>query len=164
MTRRLILMRHAKSAWDTEASTDHARPLNKRGRGDAPRIADELVRRGWIPELCWSSDAQRTRQTWELMEPQFEADIPATFVDVLYLAGLGALQGEADEWPSSAGTILSLGHNPGWSEAASRLTGVALGMTTANAAMLEGEGATWSEAIVRPWRLAGLLRPRELGD
>jgi phosphohistidine phosphatase len=159
---RLILMRHAKSAWDTDVSTDHARPLNKRGRRDAPRIAAELCRRGWIPDLCWSSDAQRTQETWQLMEPEFERDIPSTFVDVLYLAGLGELQAEADEWPSAAATVLTLGHNPGWSEAASRLTGVALGMTTANAALLECEADTWGDAIAGRWRLAGLVRPREL--
>ena len=39
MTRRLIVMRHAKSSWDSDAHNDHARPLNKRGRRDAPAIA-----------------------------------------------------------------------------------------------------------------------------
>ena len=162
MQRRLILMRHAKSAWDTDAPTDHARPLNARGRRDAPRIGEELARRGWVPELCWSSDSARTRETWARMAPEFEDDVAAEFTDALYLAGLGALQGESRAWPDAVLTGLCLGHTPGWSEAASRLTGVALGMTTANAAMLEGAGRTWAEAMTRPWRLAGLLRPKEL--
>ena len=38
MQRRLIVMRHAKSSWNSAAQTDHERPLNERGRGDAPRV------------------------------------------------------------------------------------------------------------------------------
>jgi broad specificity phosphatase PhoE len=36
--RRLMIMRHAKSAWKAHVLTDHARPLNKRGRRDALRV------------------------------------------------------------------------------------------------------------------------------
>ena len=46
MTRRLIVMRHAKSSWKSGAATDHERPLNKRGRRDAPRVAQRLEELG----------------------------------------------------------------------------------------------------------------------
>ena len=42
MMKKLILMRHAKSAWNTDAPSDHARPLNERGRKSAPLIAKKL--------------------------------------------------------------------------------------------------------------------------
>ena len=42
MRTRLIVMRHAKSSWSDASLDDHDRPLNKRGRRDAPRIAQEL--------------------------------------------------------------------------------------------------------------------------
>ncbi len=72
MQRRIIVMRHAKSSWKSDAPDDHSRPLNRRGRRDAPRVAQELARRGWVPERVFSSDARRTRQTWEIMAPYFE--------------------------------------------------------------------------------------------
>ena len=53
MGKRIIIMRHAKSSWTSGASTDHLRPLNKRGRRDAPRIGARLQ------ELRVDRDAQR---------------------------------------------------------------------------------------------------------
>ena len=51
MVRRLIVMRHAKSSWKDPNLDDHERPLNKRGRRDAPMVADAIFERGWIPDL-----------------------------------------------------------------------------------------------------------------
>ena len=160
--RRLILMRHAKSSWDSGAATDHARPLNKRGRRDAPRIALELSSLGWIPDCVISSDSQRTRETWAGMSAIFEDDIDVRFEPALYHAGLGELQEDAASWPDSATTVLVLGHNPGWERALGTLAGQWCGMTTANAAMLQGSGDRWADALERPWTMEGLLRPREL--
>ncbi len=69
MTMRLIIMRHAKSDWNSGAASDHARPLNKRGRRDAPRVANRLGELGWQPDYVISSDSRRTRETLELMLP-----------------------------------------------------------------------------------------------
>ncbi|MBK6580418.1 MAG: histidine phosphatase family protein [Sandaracinaceae bacterium] len=61
--RRLLLTRHAKSDWSTEAPDDHARPLNKRGRRDAPRVGALVQSLGWRPELVLCSSAQRALET-----------------------------------------------------------------------------------------------------
>lgn len=127
-------------------------------------MAAELARLGWVPDAAWSSDSERTRETWKRMAEAWDEDVPVTFDESLYLAGLGDIQGAALAWPESAGTVLVLGHNPGWEEAASRLGGVDLVMTTANAALLEGSGTTWSDALERPWTLHALLRPKDLGQ
>jgi len=162
MQRRLIVMRHAKSSWDSGASGDHARPLNPRGRRDAPRVARHLAELGWTPDRVWSSTSQRTTETWELMAPELREGLQVTFDRRLYLAGLGTLQEVASEWPEDARTLLVLGHNPGWEDAASQLSGSPISMTTANAVLLEGEGSTWAEALERSWTLHQQLRPREL--
>ncbi len=161
MQRRLILMRHAKSSWDAGVDSDHARPLTPRGRRDAPAMAQELVALEWVPDQVISSDAQRTRETWAGMEPVFGGDIDVTFQRELYHAGLPALQASSLGWSEDWGTVLALGHNPGWSDAAGRLASTLVEMTTANCALLEGEGATWLEALQGSWRLADLLRPRD---
>ena len=67
MAKRLLVTRHAKSSWKSGEDSDHARPLNKRGRRDAPRVAAHLVGLGWVPEQVLSSDSQRTRETLGLM-------------------------------------------------------------------------------------------------
>jgi len=57
--RELWLLRHAKSAWNSNVPTDFARPLNKRGRSDAPRLGCWMKSRGLVPGLVFSSDAAR---------------------------------------------------------------------------------------------------------
>jgi len=154
-------MRHAKSSWKTDAPTDWHRPLNKRGRRDAPRVAAALAARGWAPEAVVASDSARTRETWARMADAFP-DTRVAFEAGLYHGDLRAIQGAAASWDAGWGCVLTLGHNPGWEDALAALCGVEEVMTTGNAALLVGAGATWAEALAGPWRLEALIRPREL--
>lgn len=162
--RRLILMRHAKSDWHT-GQQDHSRPLNRRGQRDAPRVASELASLGWVPEAVLSSDSQRTTETWARMARALGAmDVPVHHTRNLYLAGLGALQQEIARVPDDVRTVLALGHNPGWENAASVLGGAPVHMTTANAVLLELDALPWARALEAPARrLVAVLRPKELG-
>jgi len=162
LPRRLALMRHAKSAWDTDAPTDHARPLNPRGRRDAPRMGAWLVARGWVPDLVVLSDSARTRETWTRLAPALPNQ-PAVIESArLYHAGLDALRAHAETWPTAARTVLALGHNPGWEEAQSSLSGRWETMTTANVALLQGRGSTWVEALAGGWSREAFGRPKEI--
>ena len=163
MNRRLILMRHAKSSWKTGPSNDHDRPLNGRGRRNAPLVAARLFELSWIPELVCSSDARRTRETWEHMQPAFgDTPIDVYFTSELYLAGLPELQALASEWDPALETVLVLGHNPGFESALQKLSGVPDQMTTANAALLAGSGESWAASLGGVWSLVELIRPRDL--
>src|SRR5262245_30773186 len=93
MQRLLMLMRHAKSSWKSPAQTDHARPLNKRGRHDAPRVGKRLAQDGWVPDRVVSSDSRRTRETWERMERYFP-DARVSFTRALYGGGPTELRAE----------------------------------------------------------------------
>jgi phosphohistidine phosphatase len=162
MERRLILMRHAKSAWATISSSDHERPLTDQGRHDAPRVARRLVTLGWEPEGVLSSDAQRTRETWQGMAEELVNTPAPLFSSALYLAGLEELWTEAHSVDAELKTLLVLGHNPGWEMALFALCGEDTSMTTANAALLIGSGDDWPTALRGRWRLSEIIRPREL--
>lgn len=159
--RRLVVMRHAKSAWDTDQPDQH-RPLNKRGRRDAARMGQALRALGWLPEFVLSSDSRRTTETWDRMSQAIDLDIPVRFTRALYLAGLGDLQVEAGSVPGHIRTVLALGHNPGWEVAASRLTNTAITMTTGNAVLIEFDDWPWGEVLETQGRLMGVLRPKEI--
>jgi phosphohistidine phosphatase len=162
MQRRLMIMRHAKSTWSSDVATDHERPLNKRGRRDAPRVGKRLAKLGWVPELVVSSDSRRTQETWELMQKRFP-EARVSFTRALYAGGLTELRSEVARLSADARTVLVLGHNPGWEEAVKALSGREVRITTANVVLLKGEGATWAEALRHgPWRVAGVVRPKEL--
>lgn len=166
MMRRLIVMRHAKSSWSTPGQSDHDRPLNKRGRKDAARIATRLTELDWLPEIVVSSSSARTRETFALMEPLLNGTVSVDFMDSLYHAGISELREALRNMPDDMQTILALGHNPGWEGAVAWLSGEGLQMTTANAALLTSTGATWAEALAESesWNLSEIIRPKELSD
>ena len=154
-------MRHAKSSWAT-GEVDHQRPLNKRGRRDAPFVAGQLNDREWIPDLVLSSDSRRTQETWERMAPVFGKPIDVHFLRSLYLAGTPSFQAVLENLPSDRRTVLVLGHNPGWEEIAGQLSGYPVRMTTANALLAEKAASDWVEVIhgAGQWKTHGVLRPR----
>lgn len=166
MNRRLIVMRHAKSSWSDSSLSDHERPLNDRGRREAPEVARRLIELDWVPEIIVSSDATRTRETWKRMKPVFaDADHTPLFHKTaeLYLAGMDEAADALGELDDATRSVLLLGHNPGWEEVVAYLSGVSVTMTTANAVLLEGSGETWQDALERgSWKIIEVIRPREL--
>ena len=59
----LLVLRHAKSSWNDSALKDHERPLNDRGKRDAPRMGQLLNDHKLTPDLIISSTAKRARKT-----------------------------------------------------------------------------------------------------
>lgn len=164
--RRLILMRHAKSAWHSDAVNDHERPLNARGLRDAPRIGRRLMSMGWLPDRVVVSDATRTRQTYVHLFEDTADRPPEVLEPRLYLGGTDEIRDALLEQDDTDDTLMVLGHNPGWEDALLWFAGVRERLTTANAALLRSTAASWSEAVARPERfdLMAILRPKDLSD
>jgi phosphohistidine phosphatase SixA len=162
MKRRLIVMRHAKSSWKSDAPNDHARPLNKRGRHDAPRVAARLEELGWLPAHIISSDSARTTETLEHMG----LDAQVTFTRDLYHAGIDEVRAAVSPLADDIASVMVVGHNPGWEEVVESLSGEETIMKTACAALLEIEAATWHEAVNNDggWQLIEMIRPRDLSE
>jgi phosphohistidine phosphatase len=118
-------MRHAKSDWNSSDLTDHQRPLNKRGIRDAPLMAEEIKRKGILPELMLVSDAKRTQETWGLISPSF-VGVKTKFDPDLYLAPPEVIVSKLEELSHLVDTVLLLAHNPGISEAFYTLAGITI--------------------------------------
>jgi phosphohistidine phosphatase len=118
-TRRLILLRHAKSDWPDVPDRD--RPLAKRGRRDAPRIGRWLREHGDQPDVVVVSDAARTRQTWDLVAPELGGSPAVRFEPRAYAASALTLLYLAQELPARYRTAMLIAHNPGLSELATSL-------------------------------------------
>jgi phosphohistidine phosphatase len=109
--RRLILLRHAKSAWPDDVA-DHERPLARRGRHDAPGVGRWLRASGNVPGLVLCSTARRARETWELALQQLGADPPVTYEERVYGAtGVQLLTLARQTLPEIA-ALLIVGHDP----------------------------------------------------
>jgi len=167
--RELLLLRHAKSDWDSGAATDFERPLARRGKRDAPRVGEWLYREGLVPARVLSSPAQRARQT--ALKVCKALDIKKKDIcwePDLYDASLAALLGVLARCPATARTVLLVGHNPGLEELLRHLTGgehaaPADGklLTTAALARLEMPD-DWSHLEPGCAVLLTIMRPREV--
>lgn len=115
--KKLILIRHAKSDWHAEAATDFDRPLNKRGKKNAPAMGQRLAEHGCIPDLLLSSPAQRARETAEAVAKQLnlaKADI--SYDRSIYEATLETLIELVRKLDNELENVILIGHNPGISE------------------------------------------------
>ncbi|PWR02012.1 phosphoglycerate mutase [Meridianimarinicoccus roseus] len=111
MSRRLILMRHAKSDWSDSDASDHARLLNRRGQDACVVIGSWLAARGYEPQQVLVSDAARTRETWARLAPELHNPVDPEPDHALYLALPGTMLGALQK--ATAPVVAMIGHNPG---------------------------------------------------
>lgn len=172
VSRRLILLRHAKSSWQHPSLRDHDRPLSKNGRADAVVVSQKLQQMGWIPQLILLSDALRTRETLTIMQEQVRGFMEAEVHFISSFYSIAAMDGQTAEHlqrticeysRDEILTIMCMGHNRGWEEAASMFTGASVELKTCNAALLEASGKSWEEAFALAgfggWKLQGIVTP-----
>lgn len=111
--RRLVLLRHAKSAWpDVPDLPDHERPLAQRGRRDAPEVGRWLRTADLIPDLVVCSTARRARETWQLVQSGLGAAPPVRFDDRVYETSAARLLALIRREPPTVRTLLVVGHDP----------------------------------------------------
>ncbi|PKA67019.1 hypothetical protein AXF42_Ash004510 [Apostasia shenzhenica] len=170
--RRLILLRHAESALPDRSLRDHDRPLNKSGRADAISVSRKLQQMGWIPKLILSSDATRTKETLKIMQECVKEFSEARVYFMPSFYSIAAMDGQTAEHlqkvicqytENEIFTVMCIGHNRGWEEAASMFSGSSVELKTCNAALLEATGKSWNEAFgltgLGGWKLEGIVKP-----
>ncbi|MFF3323440.1 SixA phosphatase family protein [Streptomyces sp. NPDC002889] len=125
-SRRLVVLRHAKSAWP-DGVADHERPLAPRGRRDAPAAGRRLRETDCLPDLVVCSTARRTRGTWDLVSEELGTAAQVVHDERLYGASAAELLGVVRETPAHVRTLLLIGHNPGVQDLVLTLAGRAEG-------------------------------------
>lgn len=171
MQTELLLLRHAKSAWDTNARSDFDRPLAKRGRKAAPRVGRWLDEQGLLPDYVVSSPATRARQTVLAVCAELGIDAKEIHWDErIYGGWTRSLIEVLRESPARARRVLIAGHNPGLEDlleslCAERVALPADGklMPTAAVARLQID-VPWAELGPACGHLLSLTRARSLKD
>ena len=122
--KRLTLLRHAKSSWDDPGLDDYHRPLNPRGRRDAPEMGRRLKATGQVPDLLISSPAVRAITTARMAAREMGFPEQRIIEDrSLYHASAGQPSRILLSLETLAGHVMLVGHNPGLERLLSYLCG-----------------------------------------
>jgi phosphohistidine phosphatase len=138
VSKRLWLLRHAKSDWDKAGLVDHKRPLNKRGRRSAADVGETVRREGIAPDVVLVSIAVRAQETAAAL------GLATTPAPKLYNADAGEMLAQLRGLPDEVGSVMLVGHNPGMEDLASQL-GDQGGMSTATLVAFDVETDTWAD-------------------
>ena len=169
--KRLAVLRHAKSSWDTPGLDDFDRPLNDRGWKSARRMGRELMARGMRFDLVLASSAVRVRETLEGLSEEYDLSAPIRFEQAIYLAATQTLVSLVRDLPEEVQAPLLAGHNPGLERLLVELTHdddeglrdrMAGKYPTGALAVVEFPAAKWSDVSPGSGEIGELILPREL--
>ncbi|MEJ2747135.1 MAG: histidine phosphatase family protein [Anaerolineae bacterium] len=160
----LLILRHAKSSWENAQLTDYERPLNKRGKRDAPRMGKLLREQDLVPDLIITSSAERALSTAEAvaLASGYEQEIRAT--RSFYHADPAAYIDALRQLDDSLERVMVVGHNPGMEELVEELTGFWEVMSTAALAQVSLPVNHWHDLDEDvTGELVNLWEPKKLG-
>jgi phosphohistidine phosphatase len=157
----LLIMRHAKSAYPTDAAEDFDRPLSRRGVEDAPRMGRVLKANGLVPQKIICSAAARAVETARAVADVTGFPVAELEPDGrLYLASTDTLTQVAAETDDLASTLLTVAHNPGMEEWVGRLCGAKVRFPTAALAVIALPLSRWLDISRVSGQLQWLAVPR----
>lgn len=168
--RRLMLLRHTKSAWP-DGVEDHERPLADRGRKAGPSMGNYMALNHLLPDLAIVSTARRTQETWELVRPAFAKPVVTLDEGRIYEASVSAILGVIHETGGEARTLLLVGHNPGLQQLALYLIGMAARndqarlrekYPTGGLAVIDFNIESWKQAAGGTGRLERFVTPKSM--
>lgn len=109
----LFIIRHAKSNWDNPALSDFDRPLNHRGKSDAPMMAERLIEKGFKPDLIVSSPANRALTTAHYFADALQYSRDLIEIEAsLYEASVHDWFALVNRLPEHIQNVMIFGHNP----------------------------------------------------
>lgn len=168
---RLILLRHAKSAWPNGVA-DRERPLAGRGRKAAPVIGTYMAREKLIPDLALGSPARRAQETWKLIRQALSKKVSDREAADIYEVSAERILDVIRAVEPDIRTLLIVGHNPGMENAASLIVAdgdaAAVGrmrekFPTAGLAVIDLDLGGWDEIAAGTGYLERFVTPRSLG-
>lgn len=171
VSKRLILLRHAKSAWEDQDSADFDRPLSSRGRKAAPAIGAYLARAGYLPDLALCSSARRAAETLDLVIAGWPKQPVARKQKSLYLAMPREMLKRVQSAGNEISCVMLVGHNPGIADLAAWLchegdaalrAALSRKFPTGAVAVIDFDVEDWREVDADTGRLAAFITPRQI--
>lgn len=149
--KRLYLIRHAKSSWKDKSLDDFDRPLNKRGKRDAPVMGKQLKQQQVMPDVIISSPARRALKTAKIIAREIDFPEKQIITDhSVYMADEQQLLTVIQNIDDSFQTAMLFGHNPGFTLFANTLSDYQIdNIPTCGVFCVDFEVASWKEVAAQ---------------
>ncbi len=167
----LYLMRHAKSDWSANGTSDHGRTLSPRGQEAAARIVLYCRQENIAPQHILCSSSARTHQTLDLINGKAFPKVEESLSDDLYLAEVRQLVAIIKQQADSYDSVMIIGHNPGLHELALQMAGnkksfdvqnLQGSLPSGSLLALSFDIASWSDFGAIKGELLRFIKPKEL--
>jgi len=159
----LVLIRHSKSDWSDPTLTDIERPLNKRGKRDAPFMAKILKEKGVYPDLIITSPATRALQTLEYFLDEFKYNKSKVMVrDEIYSMGATAIRKLLSNIDDNHNTVFLIGHNPDITSLGNQLSDMFIdNIPTTGILCIDFEFDSWRNILTQSGKLRFFEYPKK---
>ncbi|MBU1138661.1 MAG: histidine phosphatase family protein [Proteobacteria bacterium] len=161
--KRLYLIRHAKSSWADPTLRDFDRPLNKRGKRDAPFMGEKLAELAIRPDFIMSSSAKRAEKTARTIAKAIAYPPKKIFfTEAIYLADENELYRIVQSCDDKVTTLFLVGHNFGITDFAVSIAGVQIdNIPTCGIAAVEFDLDSWQQVVPNSGRLLFVDWPKK---
>ena len=155
----LIIARHAKSDWNS-GCTDFDRPLNERGLIEAPIMALRLKDINIIPNIIFTSKANRTKQTAEIYS-EILGISKIEYIDSLYTGTERDYKNFIKLIPDNIQTAMIVGHNPSVTDLLNTMCDACIiCIDAAGVSIIENEANTWIDIFKNTGKLIKYFSPK----
>jgi phosphohistidine phosphatase len=168
-TRRLWLLRHAKSSWDDPTLGDEDRPLAPRGHRAVAALARYLATEAIHPALVLCSSGLRARQTLAGVLPMLGGNLQVAIERELYTLDAGSVLARLQRVDDDIPSVMVVGHNPALQTLALTLASggparerAAEKLPTGALVTIELPDAPWARLAEGGGRLVEVVAPRDL--
>lgn len=162
--KQILFVRHAKSSWADPLLKDKDRPLNGRGKRDAPVMAKRCFDMGLAIELIITSPAVRAALTAQQFYTQYTPDQGIMTVDNLYHGDVDDYEEALQLLDDNISQVAMFGHNPGLTELANTLYSdrYISNVPTCGVVVATADIEEWSDFDINKAELRDFLFPKQL--
>lgn len=159
--KKVYLIRHAKSSWKDLALEDFERPLNKRGKSDAPLMGDKLHDKKVLPDTILSSPAVRAKTTAEIIAKKIGFEKKIVFKKDIYEANATTLHKILTTIADTESIVFLFGHNPSLNELAENYIHFNENIPTCAVVEIEFDCNSWADISAENAKLASFDYPKK---
>lgn len=145
--KKLYLIRHAKSSWKDITLDDFDRPLNKRGKLNAPFMALKLKQMGIFPDLMISSPAKRAKSTAQAFKEKLQFEKKILYIDSIYLCDTYEIEQIVKDINDKYDTVFLFAHNPTLNEFVQEHLNITENIPTCGVVGIGFDCNNWKEAL-----------------